>query len=237
MLKEINKRHRRYQTQSQHLKGLYKLFIRAANNDAFTEDLRAQIEGNKKARKFKKGDLGSCFQEFIVEAQLSYDSFSYTNDMIFIYLFTMFEAFLQDSLKLVLLSHPECMISNRKLNVKDVLSQDSLHEVHNLILGKELDEFGHKSFNDQIQYLADRFNLDITKWSGEVDLLAQRRGIRNLMVHNQGKLTQEFKNNFPDFQYHLSDRIYLTPWQMLKTFQQTNSFIEFLANFWITKFK
>ncbi len=73
--------------------------------------------------------------------------------MVYIYLFTMFDAYLVDILRIIFLNDPRTINSSKKtVKIEDVINMKSFADVINNIIENELYDFGYKSVTDQIKY-------------------------------------------------------------------------------------
>ena len=108
--------------------------------------------------------------------------------------------------------------SERKLSNMEIFASSNLKELFDQLLEKELVELKYKSIDDQLSYLAKKFNFKVTskvdKYSDsmifnitDIDRLIKIFMIRNLMVHNDSVVNKVFLTKVKDSAYNLGDTI------------------------------
>ena len=105
----------------------------------------------------------------------------------------------------------------RKINYNVLLSMKSLSEIHEYIIEREIYDVGWMIYEKKIDYLKKIFNLDLS----EVDIiekdLIEICEIRNLLVHNNGIITEKFKERIKNEKYKIGEKININKNLMDKT--------------------
>lgn len=183
----------------------------------------------------KKDQKSSDEFEMIKLIMRSHFQSEFIVQMVYIYYFTLFDAYISDSLEIIFSNNPKSLKTNKKsLSIEELLNFTDINDLHSAIVEDELHTFGYLSFKEQIKYLNEKFNFQFTE---NIDFIRQRIAIRNLLVHNKGLINGQFLKDFPKSEHEFGDKIILSPRFICTTFNNCNKFIYQYQELLLTKFK
>jgi hypothetical protein len=117
----------------------------------------------------------------------SYDALSYvTNVSHLVYATTLLDTFLSDTTLFLFLLNPQSMGNDQKVPLRTLIKARSRNEAITEAAVTRTREIGYLSFNGRLNFLRDRFGLNITLPVDVVDALEHYPSIRNTAVHDQG---------------------------------------------------
>jgi len=119
----------------------------------------------------------------INEDQLHILRFSYARNSI-VTTVSIFDSFLSDLTKFLLILFPETVSKDRQVKVGDVVNCKSVSEVLDTILGKLVYEISYKSIRARIQYLDQSFGIRLATYSGLIDKVQHFSELRNVLIHD-----------------------------------------------------
>lgn len=117
------------------------------------------------------------------------------------------EAFLSDSLRVICKVKPEILKNNKKIDRSTIISLGDWDNVMDHLIEDYIFEFGWKTLNEKISFLNEKIGLNIEIPDSELSLLKEAENIRNIVVHNGGKISQEYINRTKKFDLKLGDDI------------------------------
>ena len=140
------------------------------------------------------------------------------NKSIVIYACSIFDFFLTETIRLTILEKPNLLSSEKKTIPFYELLINSKEEIIESVIDKYIHEFSYKSVSDRIKYMSDKFELDITFqnhtkidtfFSTEINLddVIEIFAIRNIVIHNQGKVNKIFLDSVRNTKYKLNDNV------------------------------
>jgi hypothetical protein len=107
---------------------------------------------------------------------------TYSKNML-ITAFTLFDTFLSDTTRFLLLIHPN-VIEDRKVRMRDILNCKSMAEVIDEEVVRVIRGLSIESHRKRIKYLKDNFGIDTNTWTNKLDDLDRYELLRNEVVHD-----------------------------------------------------
>ena len=107
-----------------------------------------------------------------------------------IYLVAVFEGYLSDIVREILLTHPEALKSNRQLTVEEVLAQGGKKQMLNYLVEKEIDDLLYKSFPDVSKYFNEKFKINLNDSEIPAENVVEIQATRNIHIHNKGVVNE-----------------------------------------------
>jgi hypothetical protein len=97
---------------------------------------------------------------------------------------SIFDSFLSDLTKFLLIMYPDAVSKERQVRVGDILYYKSLSDIIDFILGKYIHELSYKSISVRIQYLNQTFGVNLASHDALIDKMQQYAELRNLLIHD-----------------------------------------------------
>lgn len=110
-----------------------------------------------------------------------------------IYLVTIFEGYLVDIIREILLSNPDALKSKRQLTAEEVLTVGGQKEIVSYLAEKEVEELLYRSFPDVVKYFHDKFNINLNNSGVSAENITEILATRNIHIHNKGMVNQHFR--------------------------------------------
>lgn len=133
----------------------------------------------REARTFRK------FREFIRILGLSY-------------LITIFEGYLVDIVREILLAYPSKLESGTQLSAETVLKMRGQKQIIRHLVEHEIDDFSHKSFPKVVKYFRRKFSINLNASSVSIDQMKEIFETRHIHVHNRGKVSRQYLRSIRD---------------------------------------
>lgn len=112
---------------------------------------------------------------------------------LFIGLFSEFDAFIGNLLKIIYEKQPELLKSvKREVTLAELLEFDTLDAAKKDILDKEVDSFRRESYVEQFSLLENKFGIKTLKKFPEWQEFVEIGQRRNLMTHNEGIVSEQY---------------------------------------------
>ncbi|MCX5998039.1 MAG: hypothetical protein NTU41_00185 [Chloroflexi bacterium] len=108
------------------------------------------------------------------------------------YLVTIFEGYLVDIVRDILLVRPDALKSQRPLTAETVLSLGERQKIVSYLAEIEVDELLYKSFPDVIRYFDKKFNIELSASGVASAKIVEIMATRNIHVHNRGFVNQRY---------------------------------------------
>lgn len=121
--------------------------------------------------------------------------------MSYIYLMSLFDAFVSDVLESVIKSRPEMLRSKKQITYEKALEFSSIDEMVEYLARRELNELGYKSIKEQSDYYRERFGIVLSDSGVSIEMLAELRCRRNILVHNNGVVNHIYLEQVPYSNY------------------------------------
>lgn len=110
-----------------------------------------------------------------------------------IYLVTIFEGYLVDIVREILLAHPDALKSGKQLTAEEVLAQGGQKQIINYLAEKEVEELLYSSFPDVVKYFDNKFKINLDNSRVSSGDIMEIFATRNIHIHNKGMVNQRFK--------------------------------------------
>lgn len=118
------------------------------------------------------------------------------------------EAFLSDSLRVICRVKPEILKTNKKIDRSAIINLENWDNVMEFLIEDYIFDFGWKSLDEKIKFLNEKIGLNIE--TPEISLLEEAENIRNIVVHNGGRISQEYINRTKRYDLKVGDFIPIT---------------------------
>ncbi len=115
----------------------------------------------------------------------------FIREMSLIYLLIRFEDFLEDIARAAMLSDPRCLMSEKNLTYKEILSFKTLDSLVVSLVDRVLDDVMREDVEDVNKEMRHFFDIDLsnnTDWSE----FKERFYRRNIIVHNKGEVNADY---------------------------------------------
>lgn len=111
---------------------------------------------------------------------------------LFINLFAVFDKYVGDIVAVLYRKKPELYKNiNREIQLSEALNYESIEELRNIILDKEIETLRRKSYSEQFKDLDNRFSIKLTKFE-EWPYFIERAQRRNLFTHCDGIVSKQY---------------------------------------------
>lgn len=107
-------------------------------------------------------------------------------------LFVQLDAFIADSLRIICQLRPEVMKGDKKIDWDTVLECGGWEQLLDHLSEQYIFEFGWQSVRKRITLLRTRLGLVVECPEPDLELLEEAENIRNIVVHNGGRVNQEY---------------------------------------------
>jgi hypothetical protein len=109
-----------------------------------------------------------------------------------------FTTYFKDILAEVVLKRPEILKSKEQERLDFILEFSDINDLKKSIAEKKVGELFYKGIDDIQKYFSDRLNIILFKDERDKHAVAKFIKQRNLIVHNRGRITKEFVEEFKD---------------------------------------
>lgn len=121
--------------------------------------------------------------------------------------FSNFEGILADSLRAICRVHPEVMRKKKTVEWEEILSLKSWQELIDMITEKFVRELGWQSLEARIDTFRTLFGLEISLTKEDISVLRTVELMRNLIVHNAGKIDLNYIKLEPTKNLKIGDAV------------------------------
>jgi hypothetical protein len=129
------------------------------------------------------------------------------NDMQLVLLLAYFEGFLSDSLKAACSQDIRTLYSGRKMSIERVLSSGNWEGLVARVIDDFAYESGWKALPERLLFLTSELGLDLQLLQAELDELKETELLRNLVVHNGSRVSQEYLDRTSRRDRHLGETV------------------------------
>jgi hypothetical protein len=109
-----------------------------------------------------------------------------------IYLVAIFESYLVDIVRGILLTCPDALKSGRQFNAETIIKLGEQKQVIGYLAEKEVEDLLYKSFPDVVNYFDNKFNINLNASGVPVENIVEILATRNIHVHNGGIVNQRY---------------------------------------------
>lgn len=115
-----------------------------------------------------------------------------------------FITYFKDILAEVVVKKPQVLkSSNDQERLDFILSHDNMDDLVKSISEKKIEELFYKGINDIEKFFKDRLGINIFKNDETKKTINRLIKQRNLIVHNRGKISKDFVNEFSELDYEV----------------------------------
>jgi hypothetical protein len=171
--------------------------VKTYNNDA--EKLKNDIEGYQRKLKDEKDEaigvltvkeLRKTLRE--IERHNRSSPVTTLEKSLFISLFSVFDKFVGDLVSILYTKNPELYKNiNKEISLSEALKYDSMTELRQVFLDKEIECIRRKSYIEQFKDLENKFSIKLTKFE-EWPYFVERSQRRNLFTHCDGIVSKQY---------------------------------------------
>ncbi len=136
-----------------------------------------------------------------------------------------FTTYFKDVLAEIVIKKPEILKSKETERLDFILEHTSIEDLIKSVSEKTIERLFYKGIKDIAKYFKDRLGVDIFKNQSVEDKINILIKQRNLVVHNRGKITKEFFEEFPDKDYKLDFYLDFSFDYIIKINKMLNHFI------------
>ena len=109
-----------------------------------------------------------------------------------IYLVSIFEGYLVDIVREILLTRPDALKSGKQLTVEEILAQGERKQIISYFAEREVEDLQYDSFSNVVKYFEDKFKINLNNSGVSVESVTEILATRNIHIHNKGMVNQKF---------------------------------------------
>ena len=106
--------------------------------------------------------------------------------------FAHLEAFLADSIRVVCVIRPEVLKSNRKITWKTIIDLGSQSDIIDHLIDQYVFNCTWGPITDTVKLANEKLGLHITSSDDAIERIASSQLLRNVIVHNGGRVSEEY---------------------------------------------
>lgn len=110
--------------------------------------------------------------------------------MIFVYMHTIIDEFILDSIKTIMLINPNSLKTKEQITFEDIIESGSYDSLIKKIIDKKIDKLGRDSYLEKINYLTKGGmvpDIDKNIWKDDMILFCE---MRNALIHSKGEFSK-----------------------------------------------
>lgn len=108
------------------------------------------------------------------------------------YLVTIFESYIADIVREILLTHPNILKSAKQFTAETVLNLGERKQIVSYLAEKEIEGLLYKSFPDIVNYFNRKFNINLSDSGVSDERIVEIMATRNIHVHNRGIVNRRY---------------------------------------------
>ena len=109
-----------------------------------------------------------------------------------LYLVAIFESYLVDIVREILLTCPDALKSGRQFTAEAIIKLGEQKQIISYLAEKEVEDLLYKSFPDVVNYFDKKFNINLNASGVSVENIVEILATRNIHVHNRGIVNQRY---------------------------------------------
>jgi hypothetical protein len=121
--------------------------------------------------------------------------------------FSNFEGILADSLRAICYVRPEVMKKKKTVEWEEILSLKSWQDIIDMLTEKFVYDLGWQSLEERVNTFRTLFGLELNFSEDEIAVLKKVELIRNLIVHNAGKVNADYLKLEPSEKLQIGDYV------------------------------
>lgn len=134
--------------------------------------------------------------------------------MIFVYMHTIIDEFILDSIKTTMLLNPNSLKSKEQITFEDIIESGSYDSLIKKLIDKKLDKLGRDSYLKKIEYLINGgivLDIDNCFWKDDMILFCE---MRNALIHSKGEFSKsnidKLKGTKFEEEFNIGDEVKLS---------------------------
>ncbi len=141
-------------------------------------------------------------------SEINYERLLYQQELSI--LFAQLDAFMADTLRVICQLRPEVLKKNKQIDWATIVSAGGWQEVLDLLTEEYVFEFGWPPLPKRLKMLREQFGIELSLRDSDWALLEEAENIRNIVVHNGGRINKEYINRTGRCELIIGDFIPLT---------------------------
>lgn len=110
-----------------------------------------------------------------------------------IMVFAFVEAFIGDTLRLICSLRPEILKTEKKIEWATALEFDNKEDLITHLRERYVYDFGWFSLDERVKHLRAKLGLEVGTPASDLELLSLWENVRHVVIHNGGRVSQEFR--------------------------------------------
>lgn len=106
--------------------------------------------------------------------------------------FAHIDAFLADTVRTICFIHPEILRNEKKIDWATAIAFENKEQLLEYLRESFVLEFGSPNLSKRIEYLSKNLGVEIDRTKIDLELLDIAENTRHIIIHNGGKVSQEF---------------------------------------------
>jgi len=157
--------------------------------------------------------------------------------MSLIYLIALMEAFNKDFFLELLSQEPKIMISNKEIKYSEILSHNSIEDLHKVMAKKIINDISHLNIDELAEvFMEKRFNIDLEKEYKRWETLREKYYRRNILVHKGGKVDKIYIEKMKVDEFLLDKELDIDLKYIKNAFKDVHRYISFIEDTICKKF-
>lgn len=144
------------------------------------------------------------------------------------YLVTIFETYLTDIVREILLIHPDTLKSARQLTAETVLNLGERKKIVSYLAEKEVEELLYKCFPDVVKYFSTKFKVNLNDSGVSSETIVEIIATRNIHVHNMGIVNRRYIESVKESKLKVGVYKSITKEYLRASFGQIGAFVKFI---------
>ena len=107
-----------------------------------------------------------------------------------LYLVAIFESYLVDIVRAILLTCPDTLKSGRQFTAETIIKLGDQKQIISYLAEEEVEDL--KGFSDVVSYFDEKFNINLNASGVSVENIVEILATRNIHVHNRGIVNQRY---------------------------------------------
>jgi len=144
------------------------------------------------------------------------------------YLITIFEGYLGDIVRKVLLTHPDALKSSKQITVETLLCLRERKQIIAHLADNEVNELLYRPFPNIVRYFKKKFNLDLNACVVSPETIEEIMQTRNIHVHNRGLVNQRYLESVKKTTLKVGAYKPITRKYLVESIDSVETFVEFI---------
>jgi len=128
--------------------------------------------------------------------------------------FSIFDSFLSDLTRFLLLMHPNAIPKDRQVKISEIVTQSNLSNVLDSIVNRYVHELSYRNVTERIQYLSQTFGIDLSKSSDQIAQVQEYAELRNRLIHDTSLFRYRMSTNSDKLLVSQRSDEVLVTWEM-----------------------